>query len=365
MLQRLVLVLLSASFLLSSEITLAFKNGKAKAHVGTFAHIDFVGDSTFLDLNASFSYQTASFYGYKFFTSAWFNPPLYEVNRGFKEHKSWFEISELGINFFNSRLNFGFDAGRFSYKADWVSNYVQGLSIFHTYSPLISYSITWINQSALIENYKMTGFRQADNWIGGLLADALFKIPNTNVEINPYIYSVANMFWAPAVGAKAIFKFLKLNSDLIWQGKLLSYVAYHNNRYRGSGILFWSDLIYKDRLRNFDAGGGIMATNRNGVSDLAVFGQNTEFENIDEMLEGGSTSLYAFGNFHFQYDISLKVATRLTFVGENNLFGLEMRAGYFPIQKLELGVNFMMLTGYKVQNKKDNYALRTFLQYHF
>lgn len=365
MLQRLLLILLSASFLFSSEIALAFKNGKAKAHVGTFAQVDFTGDSTYVDLSASFAYQSASFYGYKFFTSAWFNPQIYEVNRGFRDNKKWFEITELGLNFFNSRLNFGFDAGRFSYKADWVDNYVQGLSFFHTYSPLISYSITWINQSALVESYKMTGFREADNWIGGLLTDAIFKIPNTNVEINPYIYSVANMFWAPAVGAKATFEFLKLNSDLIWQGKLLSYVAYHNSQYRGSGILFWSDLIYKDRLRKFDVGGGIMATNRNGVSDLAVFGQNTEFENIDGMLEGGSTSLYAYGKFHFVYDISLKTATRLTLVGKDTIFALESGARYFPIKKLELGLDFVMLTGYKSRQDREGYKMRTLLQYHF
>lgn len=359
------LLLLCSSFLLSSEIALAFKQGKAKGHVGTFAHIDFIGDSTFFDLSSSFSYQTASFYGYKFFVSAWFNPPIYEVNRGFKDYKSWFEITELGINFFNSRLNFGFDAGRFAYKADWVYNYVQGVSFFHTYSPLISYSITWINQSAWVNYYKMTNFREADNWFGGLLADAVFKIPNTNVEINPYIYSVANMFWAPAVGAKATFEFLRWNSDLIWQGKLLSYVAYHNRDYKGSGILFWSDLIYKDRLRDYDVGGGIMVTDRNGVKDLAVFGQNTEFDNIDGMLEGGSTSLYAFSKFHFKYNISLKIATRLTFVGGNNLFGLETKLGYFPIKKLELGTDFLMLSGYQTQNKEDNYTLRMFLQYHF
>ncbi|WP_027327382.1 hypothetical protein [Helicobacter pametensis] len=363
--RKLMCLVLCFGSLISSEIALAFKQGKAKAHVGTFAYIDFLGDSTFWDLGASFSYQSGNFYGYKFLASAWFNPPLYEVNRGFRDNKTWFEITELGINFFNSRLNLGFDAGRFAYRADWVDNYVQGLSFFHTYSPFISYGITWINQSALVENYQMTGFRRSDNWLGGVLIDGQFKIPNTIIELEPYIYSVANMFWAPAIRTKATFEFLKFNSDLIWEGTLLSYVAYHNREFRGSGILFWSDLIYRDRLRNFDAGGGIMATNRNGVKDLAVFGQSTQFENIDGMLDGGSTSLYAFGKFHFKYDISLKIASRLTFVGENNLFGLEARAGYFPIKKLELGLDFLMLAGYKTQNKQDHYAMRAFLQYHF
>lgn len=362
MVLRFVCILLCFSFLFGSEIGNAFQRGKAKGHIGLFSHLDFVGDSTFLDLNTSFSYQSANFYGYKFFTSAWFNPPLYQVKDGFAKTKTWFEISELGLNFFNSKLNFGFDVGRFAYEADWVSNYVQGISFSHDYSPLISYGVTWINQSALITNYKNTGFYPAENWLGAVLLDASFKIPNTVVKITPYIYSVANMFWAPAIGAEANFGFLRWNANLIWKGTLLSYIAYHNKDYRGSGLLFYSDLTYRDKLRHLDAGGGIIATN--GVKDLAVFGQNTEFENIDGILDGTSTTLYLFGKFHFPYDISLKTAMRLSMRGKENIFDFETRFGYFPIKKLELGLDFFVLTR-KTNEKRDSYSLRAFLQYHF
>lgn len=349
--------------LFSSEIPEAFKRGKMKAHIGTSSHIDLSGDSTFFDLNSSLSYMSANFYGYKFFSSVWFNPPLYESKRGFRDNKIWFEITELGVNFFHSQLNYGFDAGRFSFQADWVGNYVQGLSFFHTYSPLLDYSMTWINQAALIKDYKMKEFRSADNWLGGLLLEARIKIPQTIIELHPYIYSVADLFWASAVGANATFKFLRFNADLIWKGTLLTYVGYHNLTYQGSGILFWSDLIYKDYLRNFDAGGGIMATN--GVKDLAIFGQNTEFENIDGMLNGVSTTLYAFGKLHFAYATSLKVAMRLSLKSQETIFGLETRLGYSPINKMELGLGFSMLNGFKNPINQDHYILRTFLEYHF
>lgn len=357
-------MILCSIFLFGSEIGNSFVRGKMKGQVGFFSHLDFGGDGTFLDLNASLAYQSASFYGYKFFTSVWFNPPLYETNQGFKNNKTWFEISELGLNFFHSKWNFGFDAGRFAYKADWVDNYVQGLSFFHTYSPMISYGITWINQSALITNYKITGFKNADNWIGGILIDMNFKIPNTVVEITPYIYSVANVFWAPSFGTKATFHFLKFNADLIWKGNLLSYIAYHNNRFRGSGILFYSDLVYRDRLRHLDVGGGIMVTDHNGVRDLAIFGQNTEFENIDGMLEGNATTLYWYGKFHFQYHISLKSAMRLSLTSRSKIFDFENQITYFPLEKLELGLSFLAIAGEKTK-KNDRYVMRTFVQYHF
>lgn len=333
-----------------------------KAHIGTSSHVDFVGDSTFFDLNASLAYESANFYGYKFFSSIWFNPPIYESNRGFRDNKIWFEIPELGVNFFHSRLNYGFDAGRFAFQADWVDNYVQGLSFFHTYSPLIDYSITWINQSALIKNYQMKEFRSAGNWLGGLLLEADFKIPATIITINSYIYSVADLFWAPSVGANAIFKILRLNADVIWKGKLLTYVAYHNLSYGGSGVLFWSDLIYKDYLRNFHVGGGIMATN--GVKQLSVFGQNTEFENIDGMLDRGATTLYVFGKAVPLPAVSLKAGMRLSIREQENLFGLEAKVGYSPIPKMELAIGFLMINGFE-NPLNDRYILKTFLEYHF
>lgn len=356
-------VILCFAPLISSEISEALKRGKMKAHIGTSSYIDLGGDSTFFDLNSSISYTSANFYGYKVFSSIWFNPPLYEKKRGFQENKIWFEIAELGVNFFHSQLNYGFDAGRFSYQADWVGNYVQGLSFFHTYSSLLDYSVTWINQAALIKDYQMKEFTSASNWFGGLLLEAKIKIPQTIIEIHPYIYSVADLFWAPAVGANAIFKLLRLNADLIWRGTLLSYVGYHNLAYQGSGILFWSDLIYKDYLRNFYVGGGIMTTN--GVKDLAVFGQNTEFENIDGMLDRISTTLYSYGKFYFSQTTSLKIATRLSLRNQETLFGLEARFGYSPINKMELGLGFSMLNGFKDPQKQDHYILKSFLEYHF
>lgn len=351
----------------ASEVGRAFYNGKAKGHVGTLAYVDFAGDGTFFDTSLSLAYKSASFYGYKFYTSAWFNPRIYEFGRGFEDHKTWFEIPELGISFFNSQLNFGFDAGRFSYTSDWVDNYVQGLSFYHTYSPLISYEVTWINQSARIKNTEITGFRGNGNWIGGLLVSGDFKIPNTNVVLTPYAYSVADVFWVPGFKARTSFDFLSLNSSLEIYAHLLSYVAYSDYNFQGDGIVYWSDVTYKDHLRKYEVGGGIVATNYFGAPRLDIFGQNSIFENLDGVLAGKTTTLYVFGKIDLPYNIGVNSSFRLGISSDDLLYGFEVKANYFLTKNWEIGTDFLMLVGGNTRNnpKGDNYVVRTFLQYYF
>ncbi len=368
MIFRLLLVFLLSIFLHSSELGEAFRSGKAKGHVGTLVDADFVGDGTYLDLSASLSYRSGIFYGYDFYASAWLNPKLYEMNRGWRDNKTWLEFPELGIGFFNDRLNFGFDAGRFSYTRDWIKNYVQGISFYHAPTQEIDYEITWINRSSLIEYYKVEMYHGAEHWLGGLWASGNFKIPNTTAVISPYIYSVADLFWASAAKASMDFYFPTLSGKLEARATLLFYVAYHNRQFRGDSVMYWSDLIWKDTRNRFEAGGGILAVSSYGAKDLSVFGQNTDFINTTGIFEGNMTTLYAFGKFNFKYDISLKTSMRTTISTQGGvIFGFEAQTGYYPIKNLKLGLDLTMVAGADQfpQTKGDQYGMRTYVQFFY
>lgn len=365
--KRLFFLFLLPYLLLSSEIGRAFKEGKLKGHVGTLINADFVGDSTYLDLSTSLAYETANFYGYKFFASMWFNPKLYEVNRGFRDNKTWLEFPELGVNFYNTRLNFGFDAGRFAYQRDWINNYVQGLSFFHSPTSWVDYEITWINRSAWIDYYRVRNYEGAGNWIGGLWASANFKIPNTTLVLTPYAYSVANHFWSPAIKARMDFFFPNISGKLEAMATLLFYTAYHDKKHQGDSLMYWSDLTWKDTRGRYEAGGGIMVSAIDGVRDIDIFGQNTGFEDTTGLFDSNMTTLYAFGKFNFKYDISLKTSMRTSISPSTDvIFGWETRANYFPIKDLEVGLDLILIMGaQKLGLGSDQGKMRAYLQYHF
>lgn len=367
MFKRFVFFLLLPILLFSSEAGRAFKEGKLKGHVGALINADFLGESTYLDASTSLAYETANFYGYKFFTSVWFNPKLYEMNRGFQENKTWLEFPELGVNFYNSKRNFGFDAGRFAYQRDWVYNYVQGLSFFHAPTPLIDYEITWINRSAWIDYYRVRNYDGAGNWIGGLWVSANFKIPDTTLTITPYAYSVANHFWSPAVKGVMDFYFPNINGVLQAKATLLFYTAYHDKKHEGDSIMYWSDLTWKDTRGRYETGGGIMVSAIDGVRGIDIFGQNTGFEDTTGIFESNMTTLYAFGKFNFKYDISFRTSMRTTISpAADVIFGWETRTSYFPTKNLEVGLDLIMIAGAKKLNfGEDEGKMRIYLQFYF
>lgn len=368
MFQRFIFFFLLPCLLLSSEIGRAFKEGKLKGHVGTLVNADFLGDGTYLDLSTSLAYETGNFYGYKFFASMWFNPKLYEMNRGFKDNKTWLEFPELGVNFYNSKLNFGFDAGRFEYQRDWINNYVQGLSFFHSPNSMVDYEITWINRSAWIDYYRVRMFEGAGNWIGGLWASANIKIPDSTLVLTPYAYSVANHFWSPALKASMDFYFPELSGMLQARATLLFYTAYHDKQHDGDSLMYWSDLTWKDTRGRYEAGGGIMVSAIDGARDIDIFGQNTGFEDTTGLFDANMTTLYAFGKFNFKYDISLKTSMRTSISPEAKvIFGWETQASYFPIKNLEVGLDLIMIIGAEqfANLGKDKGEMRAYLQFYF
>ncbi|GAA7267176.1 hypothetical protein HpCK38_19780 [Helicobacter pylori] len=186
--------------------------------------------------------------------------------------------------------------------------------------------------------------------------------------MTPYIYSVADLLWASAAKGSMNFYFPTISGNLQARATLLFYVAYHNRKFRGDSVMYWSDLIWKDTRNRFEAGGGMMAVSSYGVKDIDVFGQNTDFINTTGIFEGNMITLYAFGKLNFKYDISLKTSLRTSISTQGGtIIGFEVQTGYYPIKNLKLGLDLTMVSGANKfpQIQGDQYGMRTYVQFFY
>ena len=200
----------------ANNIAQLLLTGRPSGHMGVYYQGMTGGAPSFADANVSLAYQTQRFQGVALGGSMWAATKLYQAHGGdFSQVKDNFVLTELYASFVNpNRLSVY--AGRFQTNSEWIKHYTQGVSATYEDIENLKLDFIWAYKNAYVTNYRMDNFTNPFGSVGALYLGATITLPESPLQITPYLYAAPNDF--TAFGAKVLVA-VPVNTALLY-GKM-------------------------------------------------------------------------------------------------------------------------------------------------
>nr|WP_317405192.1 Opr family porin [uncultured Helicobacter sp.] len=326
----------------ANNIAQLLLTGRPSGHMGIYYQGMTGGAPSFADANVSLAYQTQRFQGVALGGSMWAATKLYQAHGGdFSQVKDNFVLTELYASFVNpNRLSVY--AGRFQTDSEWIKHYTQGVSATYEDIENLKLDFIWAYKNAYVTNYRMDNFTNPFGSVGALYLGATITLPESPLQITPYIYAAPNDF--TAFGAKVLVA-VPVNTALLY-GKMhfLSFSARNDkiidhSSTKGDGGFVW--LEGGAKWLGMNIGGGVLSVAENGARGIDSFGQSSYFERREGLFYNNATSLYGFLEYDLRQYVQLDAAIRHTSIGRKNIFNWEVGLVSEPQHNIKLGAKII------------------------
>ncbi|WP_300447005.1 Opr family porin [uncultured Helicobacter sp.] len=323
----------------TNDIAQLLLTGKPSGHMGLYYQGMTGGAPSFVDANVSLAYQTRRLRGVALGASMWAATKLFQLNTGdFSQVKSNFVFTELYANFTNPN-RISASLGRFAIDSEWIKYYTQGAALSYEDIENLKIDFIWANRSAYVTNYRMDDFYNPFGGVGSLYLSAAATLPDSPLQITPYIYAAPSDF--TAFGFKVLVAVPAPSATLYGKMHFLSFVSKSDRVIdyavtNGDGGFVW--LEGGAKWSGFNVGGGVISVTENGARGIDAFGQSSYFERREGLFYNDATTLYAFLQYDLKQYIQLDSAIRHTSIGTKHIFNWEIGLVSEPQYNIELGV---------------------------
>lgn len=328
------------SILCANDLARMFLAGRPGGHMGVYYQGMTGGAPSFVDTNVSLSYVSQRLNGLEFGGSMWAAAKLFQSHIGdFAKVKQDFVLTALYAGFINpDRISVY--AGRFKTDSEWIKHYTQGVAVNYEDIENLKVEFIWAWKNAYVTDYRMDDFYNPYGNVGSIYLGATLRLPETLLDITPYIYFAPNDF--VGFGAKILVE-VPVN-DAILYGKMhfLSFTPRNDKQIDfssadGDGGFVWFEGGAK--WRGMNTGGGVISVAENGARGVDSFGQSSYFERREGLFYNNATSLYGFLEYDIKHYMQLDSAIRHTSIGSKNIFNWEVGVTSEPQEGvIKLGV---------------------------
>lgn len=313
--------------------------GRPFGHMGMYYQGMTGGAPSFVDANVSLGYESQRYAGVAVGGSMWAATKLFQYKGGdfAKVIQDPFVLTELYASFINPH-RISMYAGRFKTDSEWIKYYTQGAQVVYEDVENLKVDFIWAWKNAYVTNYRMDNFSNPFGGIGALYLGATLTLPESPLEITPYIYGAPGDF--TSVGAKVLVAIPVQEAVLYGKMHFLSFVS-NNDRMidssvtAGDGGFVW--LEGGAKWNGLNAGGGVISVAKNGARGIDSFGQSSYFERREGLFYNNATTLYGFLEYDIRQYMQLDSAIRHTAIGSKSIFNWEVGVVSEPQKGIKIG----------------------------
>ncbi|RDU59954.1 Opr family porin [Helicobacter marmotae] len=332
-----VLGLLGLSY--ANDISRLLLTGMPSGHMGLYYQGMTGGAPSFVDANVSLAYKTQRLRGIGFGTSVWAATKIFQSHVGdFAKVKDNFVFTELYASFENPN-RISMYAGRFKTDTEWIKYYTQGAMVKYEDIENVKIDFIWANKNAYVTNYRMDGFYNPFGSIGVIYLGATIVLPDSPLQITPYLYAAPNDFTSFAL--KVLVVVPAGNARLYGKMHFLSFVGRNDKEIDhsvtdGDGGFVW--LEGGAKWLGMNVGGGVISVASNGARGIDSFGQSSYFERREGLFYNNATTLYGFLEYDLRRYVQFDSAIRYTSIGSQNIFNWEAGFVSEPQKDIKIGI---------------------------
>lgn len=327
----------------ANDIQRLLLTGKPSGHMGLYYQGMTGGAPSFVDANVSLAYETQRLGGLGFGTSMWAATKLFQTHSGdFSRVKDNFVFTEFNVNFENPN-RISMYLGRFKTDSEWIKHYTQGASVSYEDIENIKIDFIWANKNAYVTHYRMDDFHNPFGSVGAAYLSATITLPESPLQITPYVYIAPNDFNSFAL--KAIVAVPAASSVLYGKMHFLAFNARNKNKIidnsntSGDGGFVW--LEGGAKWLGINVGGGVISVSANGARGIDSFGQSSYFERREGLFYNNATTIYGFLEYDLKQYMQFDAAIRHTTIGGKNIFNWEAGIISEPQYNIKLGIKII------------------------
>ena len=342
-----IIAILACAFVLSgianaNDLARWLLTGTPSGHMGLYYQGMTGHAPTFVDANVSLAYQTQRLRGLGLGTSMWAATKLYQAKAGdFSQVKENFVFTEFNASFVNPN-RISMYVGRFKTDSEWIKYYTQGAAVSYEDVENLQVNFIWAWKNAYVTNYRVQDFSNPFGSIGAMYLSAALTLPDSPLQITPYIYMAPNDFTAFAL---KVLVAVPVSSAILY-GKMhfLSFTARNDkvidySQTRGDGGFVW--LEGGAKWSGLSAGGGVISVAKNGARGIDSFGQSSYFERREGLFYNNATTLYGFVEYDLKQYVQLDGAIRHTSIDSKNIFNWEVGLTSEPVTNIKIGTKLI------------------------
>lgn len=329
--------------ILAVDIGRLLLTGRPFGHMGVYYQGMTGGAPSFADVNVSLGYESQRYAGIAVGGSMWAATRIFQNKGGdfSKVIPDPFVLTELYANFINPN-RISMYAGRFRTDSEWVKHYTQGAQIVYEDVENLKVDFIWAWKNAYVTNYRMDNFYNPFGGVGALYLGATITLPESPLEITPYIYAAPGDF--TSLGAKVLVAVPAGEAVLYGKMHFLSFMGRSDRvidglSSRGDGGFVW--LEGGAKWNGLSAGGGIISVAKNGARGIDSFGQSSYFERREGLFYDNANTFYGFLEYDLKQYVQLDSAIRHTGIGSKNIFNWEVGITSEPQKNIKIGAKII------------------------